>query len=553
MKLNISNKTKIVLICVSGLIVIALAIFTALLLTTKNKNDSVIDSEIKAVATITGPKHQTIELLDNSKTLIFTIKNKADNDEIKIFNSDDTIATISNEYKIIPHKVGTTTATISLTESGINYSIYLEIIDCTKTVEFELTDLNNNPIDDFYTDKYYLLHIFEDYPSNTTPQILSSMSDFNLLSYNSGEFIFTFKNNTPGEFSFIYNGKYFSYEEKYNVRELPTAFNVNFSADINNNYINLYLFDKNYETQANLDSVFDFAEFTIQKSHPYDDVEINLIDNENNVVYLNNNALVANSIGTCQLQFKSKISGFTLTYFINVQSINIGAISVNNTMCELGDEENITLKQNQEYYFEFYKLPIYSPQEIDVTYNQDEISFNDNIIKLITNHSSTFLLKIDNNIIYTVNICYDDSHDEQNQNNEEQNEDPGTNTDPGNDEPGSQENPPEQNDAIRHEITLESTYLCNASIDGSTIAANIESAPAYLQLSIIAKENEITLNNQLYEISIDNENICRNADAITTTNIINLEILSTGETNLHVFDKINNMEIVLLLSITQIN
>lgn len=464
-------------------------------------------NEEPSLPTLDVPSNIAIELL-STKTFTYSVEN-LNNYIVSVTILDNTIATI-DETTIIPHKVGTTKIITSInTEPLITKETTLTIIDCTREVEFYITDTNYTPVDVSYTNTEYILEINQNILPVELPTITySNISKFELLKTENSSYFYKFKIESYGDFTFNYKGTYVEKSYNYFAYKLPTNFEIIFNREINNNTIYLYLFNNNYIDIANNDGYFNNITYTIL---PQDNTldNITITEYDSSLISISNNTISALGVGTATIKFYSSISNTYKTYSIVISEINISTIIINNENKNFGTIETIYIDDTYNYHFVYSYLPVYGLGELVLNYNDSELNFSDNYFTFTNNtYASTITLTFNDQIIYTLNLVI--------------------------------------NPVIKHNITITYSTL-DSNLVGNTIYTKYI-ADALIQLSVIAVNSSTNtpISTQDYEVTIYDTNICSCNDKIINGNI-NFLLHSTGTTTIDIIDIINNITITLTI------
>ena len=416
------NGLKILLVITSIAVAFALAIFviTSNHQTTGGQNtDNVLNeqdifSEDDLAASLITPRiiaeqEITLELLETAK-LDYEIQNIQNYDIIKTI-SNQNILTIDNQDIIHPQQIGSTIITISINCSPmVEKQIVVNIIDCVKNVEFLITDMADVPASNYYANTDYKLHIIQNMAPTSEPEIICSMQDFALISKNDNIMIFRFNQNTAGQFGFTYNGKYINKSQSYTALARPENISVSFTnIQPIDNKIYLYLIDNSFITQANTDGFYSATTFSINKLNEQDTIACSVAGSS---ISLSQNTISAKSSGVSVLTFSQKItSQITISKQIQVyvSEIDLQKVVINGTETSPFEsiENTIYLKSGKYYDFSFSKLPIYASKELSIDYNENLVNFENNKLKLKSENNSTIYLIYDNNIVYTLNLVYE--------------------------------------------------------------------------------------------------------------------------------------------------
>jgi len=400
-----SNKFKILIISISIVVSILLCVLVTTLLINgikhpnKNSPDNNPPSTLNPV--IICEDEILIDILTDNYILNYTIDN-FNNQNVTISVEDNTIATINEDYVIIPNKVGTTIITISVNcEPVVEKIITLTIKDVISDITYKFYNSDNKETNEFYVNKTYTLEIYE---NKITDEEVSLgyddnfFSDFKLISKLNNCKIYSFKITNLCNTTLKYKAKYFEKDIIISSIIFPEDFNVNFSQPIINNEINLYLFNETYTALANNDNYFNNLTFSINKvENSNDEVEYNF---NGDFISIVNNKITALKKGVTTLTFKSKISKIEKIYTINVLEIGIDKIIFNNNEYSLNSEINLEINSNTfNYNINFFPIYFYKSIETNLT----NVTINNNLCE-INETSGKIEITYNNSAIFRINI-----------------------------------------------------------------------------------------------------------------------------------------------------
>ena len=118
--------------------------------------------------TLTVPSSVSVDLLD-SLTFTPTVQNLGSY-TLSITIENTSIAIISNNI-ITPKSIGTTKIISKInTSPAIVKETTLKVLDCTKQVDFYITDQNNQPVEKYYTNTSYILEVRQNILPSSFPQ-----------------------------------------------------------------------------------------------------------------------------------------------------------------------------------------------------------------------------------------------------------------------------------------------------------------------------------------------------------------------------------------------
>ncbi|MBE7074998.1 MAG: hypothetical protein E7376_03370 [Clostridiales bacterium] len=408
MRTNKSNKKLIMLYMLLPLtfaIVIAVVFF---IITDINKrikeNTPIVPPTNIVTPTLTVPNSITIDKLETFK-FEYTVENLGNFIvSLKVENSN--IASINKDGYIIPNSVGTTNLITEINCSPkITKTTTLIILDAVTDISYNIKNIDNTLADILYVNNNYILEIDENASVNNCPTIIYDdefVSNVNKLDSTSNTLKYQFTILNPGEFVFKYTSKYVSKTINLCAYVYPNTFEVEFlNISFNNNVGNLYLFDSNYTNEANLDGFFNNCSFsltTIENSNENITIAI-----DGDCVNVNNNTITAIKEGSALITFTSQISKISKSFQINVIECTPNKIRYNNNEYNFGTTINVNYEINTEYDFIIEYLPIYSLSNFILETSGSAIIVDNNSVK-ITGNSGCVYLKINNEIVFTLNI-----------------------------------------------------------------------------------------------------------------------------------------------------
>ena len=373
-----------------------------------SNNNSNNNNNTNTPPTLQVPQSIAVDLLNLNYIFEYHVQN-AEGLSISVDVIDPQIATINQNLKIVPHKIGSTKIITTLNSTPkIIKETSLSILDCVKDVSFEVVDQSENVVKTFLTTQTYVLKINQNMVDNFTPTITHSnnvLITTNLTSCSSGYFL-KFKLTNAGNFEFNYAGKYIQKTYSNTASLMPTNFDISFS-NISpiNNVITLYLFNENYTNLANLNNIFKTTAFEIlYQENAYDNVVILPITS--NIINISQNTITALSVGEQVITFKSQISNISKSYTIKVLRYNlISSLNINSQIKNVGSAEEITLNKNEEFNFEFFALPEFTLNTISINFNNELIEYNSDKLKPLTYTQATVTLVDENSLtLYTLTI-----------------------------------------------------------------------------------------------------------------------------------------------------
>ena len=512
MKIKPDSKIKQIILTVCAVLTFAVIFTTFTLIIVDNNKTGIIvptNSTIEQ-ASIQSPDLIEIEYLAEYKNFYFSVTG-APNTSVEVDVENEDIATIDDAgSKIFPHSIGETKITVSvLCDPIIKKETIVRVVDCTSEINFSLYDTNNNPITTIFLNETYILKVGHNILPNQMPNILCSTENLRLIQTTLTEYIFEFSTNQElFELTYEYNGNYeLTKHFETHVYSTLTDFSVNFSdVSTTNNIINLYMFNNEKLLEANDNNIFNETTFTIeQQPNTIDDIAYN-IENQN-IADVVNNKLIAKADGETTISFTSSISNVTKTYTVRVSSVYLNSLVINNSQTEFGTNANISLELNGEYDFSFSATPTYALNNVEILYDDTAISYSNETIKLTGPENTVVYLRINNEIVYTLNITYIA--------------------------------PP----TITHEINVQTTYNCDAELNSNSLTITNVQTGAQMQISCFAYENNVKQLSQEFTATFSN-GTCTLLEPVTNGNIT-FGIMNTGTCTLTINDINNNVEILL--------
>lgn len=463
--------------------------------------------------TLNVPSSMTLELLQQG-TIIYSIKDLG-NYSLCISIQDLSIATISNST-ITPKKIGTTKIIYTInTSPQIVKETTIEIVDCTKEVEFFITTEENTFPNIYYTNTYYILETKHNLLPNETPTITyGNISEFILIKTENNSFFFKFKIKNAGDFSFNYVGEYISLNKTYSAVCFPADFNLTFANSFENNKLTLYLFDTTHIEDAAKDNIFNFTTFEITPSaNTVDNILLNENSYNNIIIEIIGNKITALSEGETSVEFYSTISGIAKIYNIEIIKIKLNEIVVNGETKHLNSVDNVELVFNETFGFEYYKTPTYCLDNLTLNYNPAELKYEDgkfSIIAGITNSQVTITYQ--NEVVYTLNIF--------------------------------------AKLEISHKTTITQATTA-VHFENNTITASfVDNFYINFNIKSFNLNTEEILPNQDFEItSISNANVCVCSDEKITNGNFTIQIVGTGICTITISDLYYNLNIQITFNI----
>ena len=456
-----------------------------------NENSSFNSPSLSVESSIVIDKYETYKFSYSAENL--------SNYSIIVKIMDNEIASIDDELNITPLLVGKTTIITSINcHPKIEKKTTLIIDDAVTDFTYKILDLNNH---DAYTyvNNFYFLEITENAIVTTLPNIIydnNFISGFEFISKNKNILTYKFKVINAGEFNFNYINKYCEkYTKNISAYNYPSNYEVNFDISSTNNTLNLYIFNKNFSTQANEDGYFNSCSFLLTLVDNSNEI-INITKN-NDIIAIDDNIITAIEDGECILTFTSEITDIKKQYTIFVQTIIVNEINYNNETYNLNNQIDLTLELNQEKDFIIKILPIYFYGDVSIDYS-DGVIIKNNKIKLVSNENQIINVIYNNKIILQFNIV--------------------------------------SLKEITIEVSLfECTTNCNFNLDKITIT--------YSNDCFLILKCEIYYNNSLY--FNQNLNISYTSSIIATSdnsstiknNFVTLEILEKGSCTIEIFNR----------------
>ena len=450
--------------------------------------------------------------LDKLETYKFTYSTKyADDYDINVTVEDENIIQLDKNYNIIPNSVGITYIKVEINcNPKISKTTIVSVDDAVTDITYKFLDSDNLATNNFYVGETYYLEITENVNINLLPNIVfksTHVSNFSFVSKHQNILLYQFKIIKNGNFSFEYSPKHSEYTKYINICSYvyPYNFDVLFSnVNLQNNEINLYLFNNEYKSEANNAGFFNSFSFETKIIEGSNDVINYSISND--CVSLNNNSVTANKEGSSVLYFESLISNVKKEYVINVIKINPSFIIFNNNNYSIGETITFDLDTNIESNFNLELFPIYSFNQINIT-TSNGINISNN--KIIRTNSSEQTIEIYNSNTLLLKI-------------------------------------------IIPEIKTYSIKIClnNSSTEIKDNSIKFNSDFLMLYCEIIDNKTNTSINNQLF-ISINDETILQTSTGSNkvTNGYITFEILKSGKTEITIFNKTLNVSKRLIIEI----
>lgn len=457
--------------------------------------------------TLQAPSVITIEILD---TYTFNPQlTNVGNYVLSISIENTNIAEINDNNVITPKTIGTTKIICIInTQPLIKTETTLNIIDCTKDVNFNILNENRQSVTEFYTNTTYILEISHNILPSVLPEIYySNLSKFNLIETSSSCYYFEFMVKDAGEFTFEYVGKYVSLNKNYTAVNLPTDYKINFSRNVDGN-ITLNIFNLNYINQANENNIFNTISFEIATTNSLDIVSTTVSNPD--IVSVNNGVITALKYGTTTITFSSSLSKVTKVYTITVKDVLLNGIIVNNKEQNLYTEETIEVGAGEIYNFSYLPSPIYSLCNLTTKYNCQEISYSGNTISLLNNvKTSRFEIFNNETMVYCLII--------------------------------------NSKNQIGHKVEV-------TNPNGLQIINNVlevDYSISFIQITCSAYDlstNE-NLTTQNFSVDFSNKNICVLAEQNASSGIINIRLKSIGETKIYITNTQTNQIVEFIIKV----
>lgn len=465
-----------------------------------------------SLPTLTVPSEITMGTLDQ-KRFLYCVKDLGEY-QVSVYIESSSVA-ILNEDIITPVGTGSTKIITSInTSPAIIKETTLNIVESVSNVEFYITDENNVSSEIFFTNTQYILEIRQNATPLQLPEIsYENIENFTLINNSGKSMFFNFDVPNENSFTFQYSSTHANLTKSYTAYNRPTTFDVNFTnVAVVNNTINLYLFNNEFKSLANSDGKYSDTKYSFTSDNITID-NIQLIDYDNSILQIENNNIIALYEGTSILKFYSSISKTYKTYTVNVTKVNISKVLINNIQKDIGTVDNIKIDADDDYTFAFSSIPLYTYNEIAISYNLDEINYSNNtiIISDTSINSATITLTYKGTIIYTLNIEII------------------TPVEP----------------VITHLLLLDKK-IGEVTLTEYNLTAT---AGSFAQLTITAYLNGEIVESQDYSLTIEDATLCKHLDDEIINGVINLEFLQTGKTKVDIFDKINNLHIILYVNI----
>ena len=515
------NKRKFIFILVLILVVILTAgtVFTIKIIKDVNAsgqqpmNDSnpIIDAPPVSKPTLSVLASIEIDKFE-TYTYTYTVTDLGDY-AVSVEILDNTIANIDNDLKITPIKVGETQIRVSINcEPKIEKTTTLIIKDAVSDYDYGIVNESGIKCDYLYVNNYYILQITENAIVDEIPK-LGYDDDFvanvSLISKEKNILKYKFKVINYGNFVFKYESKYCKRDtEVLTAYEYPNNFSVTFTNNVlNDNNINLYLFNENYISDANSDGYYNNSNFDINtKPNTNDKINVSMVGD---CATICDNKICALKVGMGKLLFKSEISGIEKEYTINVQIIEPTAIIFNNQEKLLGETIKLNLQQNIPYGFKLNIEPSYAYGAI--SYNTSSgVSLADDKITLNAKDTQIVNVLFNDVTVLVINISKVSSYE------------------------------------IVKSIFYSTTDNYILSDDCLTITYEAD-CEIFIRLALKNSDDNTTISNCVFGFTIGDETIVTKTNEIdeSINGLIKLYILKQGVTTLYVFNQKYNISITL--------
>ncbi len=360
------------------------------------------DIEEKPLPTLIVPSTLTTDKLTPVQ-FSYSVSNLG-NYTTRVYVSND-VASINSSLLVTPKSAGTAKIYVEINCSpAIVKSTVLVVKDAVTDVDYKILDAQNKEVSTLYVGNSYNLQITENavlsdvsnlgFESDyvTTPVFVSKVDNVLLYSFTVTKF---------GNFSFEYKSKHCTKVLPVTAYVYPEDFSIEFSHSVDE-IIKLYLFNKNYVTEANADGYFDSIEYKITTTPNSNDSV--LIDNSNSdIIVISNGAITARGAGTSTINFTSQISGESKTITVEVRKVEINKVVFNNNESAVGGVVDLELEKDKPFEFNFEILPKYAIGEI--TYSASSgLKLENGTITLNDEATQKLDILFNGTIVFTVNV-----------------------------------------------------------------------------------------------------------------------------------------------------
>ena len=413
--LKIENKRRFIFILVLVLVVILTVgtVFTIKIIKDVNAaNQKPIDDTNSTIDTpsVSKPTLSVVTCIEIDKyetyNYTYSVTDLGDY-VVSVEIVDNTIANIDDNLKIKPIKVGTTDIKVSINcEPKIEKFTTLIIKDAVSDYSYEILNESGEKCDYLYVNNNYILQITENTIVDEVPKIGYDddfVSNVSLISKDKNILKYKFKVKNYGSFVFKYESKYCKKDtENLTAYEYPNSFNVAFNNNVlTDNNINLYLFNEDYASDANVDGYYNSTVFNIGiKPNTNDKVKMSFVGD---CISIEDNKISATKVGTGTLVFESEISKVKKEYKIIVQKIEPAVVVLNGQENQLGTTINLSLEQNTLYNFDVQILPAYAYGCLNCVCSSG-VSIADSKVSLIADTSQNIKVMFNSECILFVNI-----------------------------------------------------------------------------------------------------------------------------------------------------
>lgn len=462
--------------------------------------------------TLVVSENITIDKLEFNTSVAYVVTDIG-NYNVTVYVEDTSIAEVDDNLKIIPKKVGSTRIVTEInTNPKIQKFTNLTINDVVESINYKFLNTDSNETNTFYVGEFYYLQITENVNVDMS-SVLNYSNDqieCEFVEKTENVLIYKFKPKVYGNITFDYVNKYCIEQIDITAYNKPTDFAVNFNLPSENNTINLYLYNVEYNLQANLDGCFNTCTFNIT-------LQENVIDNVN-VTFsggnfaLNGNVITASCEGSGEIKFKSEISGVEKVHNIIVTKITPNELVVNNENLSLNTTITKTIKINTEYDLEIKVNPIYYLGTINIQCKEGITLIDDKVI--LTSDTASLVINYDGDEILTINF----------------------------------------NKEIEYTISasLENVYNCTANKNEDTIVVDNIEQDSFIYLQFVIKdENKQNFENQEFLISIDDKAIVNTTNGKESTNngYLPLAVLKSGTAKVTVTHTLTNVSKTIIIKV----
>lgn len=216
---------------------------------------------------------------------------------------------------------------------------------------------------------------------------------------------YTIVPNKSGKFNFVYKDEYFNFEKSFVCYAYTNAidYEVSYATKDENSY-SMFLFDKNYTKEANLDGYYDFAEVDYtQNADSLEELEVAIdeIDADKQEclcveICAHKIRIAAKKVCKFVCKIYSSLTGFCEKINFEIKKVLASTICFNGKNYSISKPKEIgfEFEPDEPKKFVLTKAPIYSLYDIELEYDEESLVIKNNKIF------------IDDYGTYSVEICY---------------------------------------------------------------------------------------------------------------------------------------------------